>query len=562
MSENEFPFLSQLRAEFRRAAHAQADGIARKRRPNTAWGLASVPALVAIGVIAYLVLAGSTVVTRVPVVSFSSQAMAATISPPTKGTKVIGNSTCIRMASGRHLPPLIRSGAAPDAALLDDLSMLRGASTPLDRTSLGTWNRFALPIVTVFERYVRVFNGPAHVRLAFLPVTYCTNTEVAPSGPSAPGGIFREALEQGLVMLVLSNKGEHAPVLVGTAQHIKQGPALAGLDIDYNKQGFAQAWLQTIVVPDGVTKVVMEFTPPFLHHYSNTVQIRSNVGIVVRRPDYIPTTVLWYGANGRLMKKFVDRQELAYDNCLAAHKKSCASTSSTGSGHGLPTIYEAASNSKQAGPPALLAQANALDQPVKVFERSITAAQTARANAAKARLSKQVNACDAPYRHQLFQVRSGTERYKVYGLWNDVSGMQNSEVDVSAFSQQLRTLASSWAALSLKNAAMNQFVHATAAVLTATLNAAPISTCAFVRAVAAHHFSYTWARNSTYGVEASAWEKQTLRQGNQSSAFWQYIAPPTLYANTSDVFRAGGVGWRLFTQAQSSALANLPGEPG
>ena len=561
MSENEIPFLTQLRAELRRAAHEQTATASYKRLSVGRWRLAGVPVLAAMGVIAYLVLAaGSTVVPAVPVVNFSGQATAATVPPPIPGTKVIGNATCIKMARSRHLPPLIRSAAAPDQALLDELSLLRGASTPRDRTSLGSLGRYPLLIGTVFERYIRVVNGPKHVRLAFLPVTYCTDTEVHASGPTAPGGVFRETLVQGLVMLVLTNKGEHPTVLVGTAQQIKRGPALAGLGVDI-KQGFSQAWLQTIVVPDGVSKVIMKFTPPFLHHYNNTVQVRSNVAIVVRRPDYIPTTVLWYGANGQLIKKFVDHRQLAYDNCLAAHKKSCGSSLSTGSGAPKAT-EQIAANHKQAGPPALIAQANALYQPVKVYENSITAAQTASANAAKARVTKEVNACDAPYSHQLFLVRVGTEKYKLYRLWDDVSLMQDYEVDVSAVAPQLRSLATSWLALSLKNPTMNQFAHAIAGELNATLNAAPMNTCAFVRAVAAHHFSYSWARSSSFAVEASTWQEQTLKDGNKASGFWRYVTPPTLYANTSDVAHAGGPGWRLFTQAQRSALANLPGEIG
>jgi hypothetical protein len=564
MSENEFPFLGQLRAELRRAAHEQAAKTTDGRRPIGMWRLATVPVLVTAGVIAYLVLAaGSTVVSTVPVVNFSAQAKAATVPPPTPGTRVVGNEACIKMSRTRHLPPLIRSTAPPNQALLHELSLLRASSSAVDNASLGSWDRYPPLIATVYERYVRVVSGPKHVKLAFLPVTYCTSSEVESSGPSAPGGVFRESLEQGLVMLVLSNPGEHPPVLVGTAQQIKQGPALAGLDIDPNKQGYTQAWLQAIVVPDGVSRVVMEFTPPFLHHYSNTIQIRSNVGIVVRRPDYTPTTVLWYAASGRLIKKFVDQQQLDYDNCLAAHEKTCASNLKTGSGpSALAAIYQTASNTKQVGPPALIAQADALYRPVKAFEQSTTAAQTASANAAKARVTRETNACDARYSHQLFQVRVGTANYKLYTLWSEVSMMQQDEVEVSAFAPQLRTLASSWMALSLKNAAMNQFAHAIASELSATLNAPSISTCAFVQAVAAHHFSYTWARSSSYATEAAAWQQQTLKYGNQAAIFWRYSNPPTLYAKTSDVARAGGPGWRLFTHEQASRLANLPGEIG
>jgi hypothetical protein len=281
----------------------------------------------------------------------------------------------------------------------------------------------------------------------------------------------------------------------------------------------------------------------------------------VRRPDYTPTTVLWYGADGRLIKKFVDHRQLAEDKCLAAHKKTCFPSPSAGSGVPTPT-YQIATNHKQAGPPALIAQANALYQPVKVFERSITAAQTARINLAKGRITRQINACDAPYGHQLFQVKVGTEKQKLYMLWSYISGLQDYEVDVAAYAPQLRAVVSSWMALSLKSQAMNKFAHATAAELNVTLNAPPVNTCAFVRAVAAHHFSYAWARTSTYGIEALNWHRQTLKDGNQAAAFWRYVTPPTLWYHTSDIARPGGPGWRLFTHQQSSQLANLPGELG
>lgn len=349
-------------------------------------------------------------------------------------------------------------------------------------------------------------------------------------------------------------------MLVGTAQKIKRGPALAGLDIE-SSQGTAQGWLQAIVVPDGVSKVVMKFTPPFLHHYSNAVQIQSNVGIVVRRPPYTPTTVLWYGANGRLIKKFVDHGQIAEDKCLAAHKKTCGLTTSAHRAP-IPVVYAVAVNKKQTGSPALIAQANALYQPVKAYEQSVTPAQTASANAAKTRVGRKINACDAPYRHQLFQVRAGTAKYRLYSLWNDVSSMQQVEATVSVIAPQLTTLTSSWTGLSLTNPAMSKFAHATAAELHAALNASPVDACAFVRAVAAHHFSYAWARRSTYGARASAWHKTTLKDANQASVFWKYVEPATVYAHTLDVYRAGGPGWRLFTVTQTRALANLPGEAG
>lgn len=76
-------------------------------------------------------------------------------------------------------------------------------------------------------------------------------------------------------------------------------------------------------MPDGVTRVVMQFTPPFLHHYTVTMTIHENIGIAVRKPDYTPTTVSWYASDGHRIKTFVDRETLRYDNCLAKHQKDC-----------------------------------------------------------------------------------------------------------------------------------------------------------------------------------------------------------------------------------------------
>jgi hypothetical protein len=98
--------------------------------------------------------------------------------------------------------------------------------------------------------------------------------------------------------------GNTAPVFVGTAQQIKQGPALPGIDVDGLYGGQSTTWLQAVVVPDGVARVVLKFTPPHLHPFSNSVAIHSNVGLLLGHGADGPTTVLWYGRNGRLLKTF------------------------------------------------------------------------------------------------------------------------------------------------------------------------------------------------------------------------------------------------------------------
>ena len=82
--------------------------------------------------------------------------------------------------------------------------------------------------------------------------------------------------------------------------------------------------MDAAIVPDGVAKVVMHFTPPFLRHYSATATVHDNVGIVVRRVSYSPTTVSWYDSAGHLTHTYVDKANLRYENCLAHHRKSCA----------------------------------------------------------------------------------------------------------------------------------------------------------------------------------------------------------------------------------------------
>lgn len=562
MNDQDIRFLDELRAEFRRVAQAQAPATAQKSRLRRPWRLVSVPGLAAIAILIYVLSSvGGPVAAKVPVVNFSGQSNTAPAAL-TIGTKAIGNQTCIRAGDGK-LPPLIRSDATPDQALMSELSMLRSRTTPLDSISLGKWDRYPLLIETVFERYARVYNAAEHVQIAFVPVTYCTQSQDEPSGPSDPGGVVRETLEQGLVMLVLSNHGEHPPVLVGTAQQIKSGPALAGLDIS-NAQGFERAWLQTIVVPDGVARVAMEFTAPYRYPRTVSLDTTNNVGIDVRKYPDTPTIVYWYGPNGRLLKKFVDRKALAFHNCQAAHKKGCfQKVYEPGQGHKAPTAtFQIAANQTQSGPPDLIAQANQLYQPVATYKASVTTAQTNDADAAKAHVTQEINACDRPYGRQLFQVIAGTRKYKLYMLWDAVSTMQDYEADVEAYAPQLRTLTASWTALSLASPQMNEFAHATAAEIEDTLNAPPMNTCAFVNQLAAHHFSYQWAKNSTDAVEAASWQQQTLQDGNQTSAFWRYVQAPIFYSHTKVVYRAGGLGWKLFTQAQTRALANLPGEVG
>jgi hypothetical protein len=217
---------------------------------------------------------------------------------------------------GRRTPALVKSQASPGSELTSMLGLLRDPTAASDLAALGPFGRYGagVGILRIYTRYIRVFNGQRDTRVAFFPATVCNQTQT--SKPRARPIRIRIAPLQALVMVVLSNPLPHGAILVGGAATIADGPADPGLDVP-------GGWLQATVVPDGVARVVMRFTPPFLHHYTVAMTIRDNVGIAVRNPDYFPTTVKWYAPNGHLIRTFVDRQDLRYENCLAKHKRNC-----------------------------------------------------------------------------------------------------------------------------------------------------------------------------------------------------------------------------------------------
>ena len=203
--------------------------------------------------------------------------------------------------------------------------------------------------------------------------------------------------------------------------------------------------------------------------------------------------------------------------------------------------------------PRLRAQARELYAPVRTYEHSTTPAERARPRSAATRVGKLIDGCQAPYQKQLFQGLVGNNtRFKLYSLYENGTLLETYQADVKPVATQLAKLASSWAALSLRNRAMNESVHAIAAELRATLDAALFDSCGFVKGIAAHHFSYAWAKQSSYGVQAARWWKQISHAGDRASPFWHYVNPPAL----------GALGLHLFTKKQLVVLANLPGELG
>ena len=206
---------------------------------------------------------------------------------------------------------------------------------------------------------------------------------------------------------------------------------------------------------------------------------------------------------------------------------------------------------------ALRTQARELYAPVSRYEHSTTAAQRARSRSAARHLSDVIDACDAPYRKRLDDQLLSKRAAKLYMLFDHATLLQIYRVEVEPFATHLAKLAASWAALSLGNRAMNQFVHAVAAELRATLDAPPFHSCGFVKAIAAHHFSYSWARRSADGMQAARWWKQISRASDRTAPFWSYVYPTGIGGPTSPK-----PGAHLFTHAQLVTLANLPGELG
>jgi hypothetical protein len=218
---------------------------------------------------------------------------------------------------GAHpgLPPLVMSDAAPSAQLRSILALAREPAGGEGAAAIRGFDRSPLNVLTVFRRYIRIVAGGRGVRAAFVPVVFCQQID---SGSGFTPSRIRITPAQAIIMVPLDLAPKVTAVTVSTAALIRSGFALPGLDTPDHQ------WMQGVVVPDGVTRVVMHFTPPFLHSYSATVAIRDNVGLIVRRPDYTPTSVSWYAADGHLIRTFVDRQAIRLENCLKAHRKNCS----------------------------------------------------------------------------------------------------------------------------------------------------------------------------------------------------------------------------------------------
>ena len=302
----------ELLAAGRRRQRRSLASASRWRLPRLAGAMPVILSVAAtLGVLAVVVATG--------IFPATSHKTPADHNPPSSGIqpKVSTAPACRVRHNHFGLPALIKSDAAPDPALGSILSIARQPATGGGLAAVGAYDRDPVRVLTVFKRFVRIVTGERDTRLAFFPAIVCNETDFTQSGHSFPERITI-APEPAMVMVVLSNPPPRTAILVGTASTIRNGRALPGLDLP-NQRGRIQA----TVVPDGVARVVMHFTPPFLHHYTATATIHDNVGIIVRKPDYTPTTVSWYAVDGHLIHTFVDHRDLRYEQCLARHQKDC-----------------------------------------------------------------------------------------------------------------------------------------------------------------------------------------------------------------------------------------------
>jgi hypothetical protein len=197
-------------------------------------------------------------------------------------------------------------------------------------------------------------------------------------------------------------------------------------------------------------------------------------------------------------------------------------------------------------------QAQQLYAPVSHFLRSTTAADRAELNASAKADTHRVNACQAPYSKQLFQGLVGGPKYQLYNLYERGTLMESYQSRDAPVAAPLSVLAQSLDRLTLSNPIMQSFAQALATEFHATLDAPTFSSCAFLKGLAAHHFSLAWAKRSSYGRTATRFWNQINAAGNRASRFWAWV----------EVAGKAGPGAKFFTKAQLQHLANLPGELG
>jgi hypothetical protein len=225
---------------------------------------------------------------------------------------------------------------------------------------------------------------------------------------------------------------------------------------------------------------------------------------------------------------------------------------------GIAALVIASTLSLEAAPAlaqrlSLRAQAHALYAPVSAFERSFTRADRTRVKSAENKDSRRIETCEVPYLHRL-KLSNKPGAIKLESLYFDGSGMEGSQSRIAPIASQLATLAGAWSRIRLSNRAMNDFAHGLAAEFDASLNMPRFDACAFIRAIARHHYSYSWARRSAAGKLAKHYETRLIRASERADRFWIFTGQTGLPGSSS------APGAKLFSRHQLIVLANLPGE--
>lgn len=196
---------------------------------------------------------------------------------------------------------------------------------------------------------------------------------------------------------------------------------------------------------------------------------------------------------------------------------------------------------------SLRAQARLLYAPVAGFERSFSRSLRARSKSAKTTDGRRLDACQAPFLRRLMTRR----RQRVDGLYENAALMEQYQSAVAPIASQLTTLSGAWTRLHLRTRPMNEFVHALADEFNASLDSPRQDACAFIKSIAAHHYSYEWARKSHAAKLAERWWRTMLTA--PAGPFWTFVG-------ATGVPGPPAPGAKLFTNHQLLVLANLPGE--
>lgn len=189
------------------------------------------------------------------------------------------------------------------------------------------------------------------------------------------------------------------------------------------------------------------------------------------------------------------------------------------------------------------AQAHRLLAPANRFYRSETKRELARQVKLVNQVSTRVGRCEQPYRKELMPQNAGSKYEKLSMLWSNSTGMQVYQADVAPYRKHLAVLVNAWKTIRLRNRPMRHFARAMSNELNYTLSSAPMNACAFARAIGRHHFSYRWAKQSSWGVATTQWIARMEKDAERANGFWTRAL----------------AGRMPFTQKQLNRLANVPG---